>query len=187
MALLEAGLAETIDEGGQIPSIEAICQRAGYTRGAFYVYFKDREHFINEMLDWVLSDIITTLFVTPTAGAVDLAEVITRFNENLARGEWPDLQNNIRAGYLAVLRELRPGSKVREQHSELMQLIADRLEELVREGQKAGTVRKGVPARDLAMLLLLSAIGSIMWDDVGIPMDSQAMGKSLLKLLSPPA
>ena len=45
-ALLDAGLAEFAAHGLDTPSLDAICARAGFTRGAFYVHFKDREDFV---------------------------------------------------------------------------------------------------------------------------------------------
>ncbi|MBM4360960.1 MAG: TetR family transcriptional regulator, partial [Deltaproteobacteria bacterium] len=41
-ALIEAGMAAFASEGLDAPSLDSICERAGYTRGAFYVHFKDR-------------------------------------------------------------------------------------------------------------------------------------------------
>ena len=185
-ALLEAGLAETIEGRGAIPSIEAMCKRAGYTRGAFYVHFTDREHFISELLDWILSNIIRALFVTSTEEAADLEEVVSRFTTAISRGEWPDVEQNLQAVYMAVLRELRPGSALRDRHTELMNSIAERLERLIVADQKAGRLRKDVDGNEMAMLLLLIAIGSIMWEDVGIDMNAPALGRSLLKLMSRP-
>ena len=49
-ALLEAGLAEIIEHGWETPSLDAICARAGYTRGAFYVHFQDRDEFETAVL-----------------------------------------------------------------------------------------------------------------------------------------
>lgn len=186
MALLEAGLAETLERNGEVPSIEALCRRAGYTRGAFYGYFETRDQFISEMLDWVLTDIVRVLFVRPTEEAANLQEVVEGFTHSLSAGEWPDLNGEIRAAYMAILRELRPGSNVRDLHARLMQGIADRLEQLIREGQGAGTVREDAEPRHVAMLLLTSAIGTIVWDGVGIPMDMTAMGRATMELMDPP-
>lgn len=185
-ALLQAGLEETVESGGEFPSIEKLCARAGYTRGAFYVYFRDRDHFLNTMLDWVLSDIIQALFESTTEGDADLQEIVRRFDKALAVGDWPDVHNNIRAGYLAVLREARPGSPIYQQHADLMRGIVARLEERVREGQAAGSVRKDAKPREVAMLLLVTAIGGICWSGLGI-LDAQAgvLGETMLTLLEP--
>ncbi len=46
-------------------------------------------------------------------------------------------------------------------------------------------MRDDIDAPDLARLLLLTAIGSIMWDDIGISIDNRAMGRALAALLEP--
>lgn len=182
-ALLQAGLSETLARGGDIPSIDAIVERAGYTRGAFYFYFEDREHFVSEMLDWVLNDILTSLFVSSTEGAAGLPDVIERFNASMAAGDWPDVEGDIRSSYLAVLRELKPGSDLSQRHSELMHAIIARLEELVREGQAEGSIREDVDPTAVAAFLILSAIGSIVWSGIDIPIDHPAIGAATLALL----
>lgn len=185
-ALLEAGLLETVDQGGTIPSIDAIVARAGYTRGAFYFYFEDRDHFVTEMLEWVLNDILQQLFVATTEGGADLREVVTRFTDALAEGEWPDVGGDLRSAYLAVLQELRPGTGLREQHATFMRQIVTMLEALVRDGQEAGTFRKDVDPGDVATVILLTAIGGIVWDRIDIDVDVRASGQALLALIERP-
>ncbi len=41
-ALIQAGLELFTEQGLDVPSLDAICDRAGFTRGAFYVHFADR-------------------------------------------------------------------------------------------------------------------------------------------------
>lgn len=186
-ALLEAGLNLTIEAGGEIPSIEAVCRQAGYTRGAFYVYFEDREQFVNELLDWLLSDIIGAVFETPAEGAASLQEIVTRFDSGLATGDLPGVEANVRAGYLAVLREVRPGTKVRERHAELMVEVHNRLVQRVQDGQGSDVLRGDVAAEHVAMLLLLTAVGAIMWNGVGVLKDGHELGNALLSLVEAPA
>ena len=45
-ALLQAAMAEFAEKGLDLPSLDAICARAGFTRGAFYVHFRDREELV---------------------------------------------------------------------------------------------------------------------------------------------
>ena len=67
-ALLEAGLEEFVERGLDAPSLDAICARAGFTRGAFYVHFDNREDFIVQLMEWVglrfLDTIVTADGVT---------------------------------------------------------------------------------------------------------------------------
>ena len=45
-ALIQSALRLFHEEGFDGPSLDAICAGAGYTRGAFYVHFKDREDLV---------------------------------------------------------------------------------------------------------------------------------------------
>lgn len=186
--LLEAGLAETIARGGlELPSIDAICARAGYTRGAFYVHFRDRDHYEAEMFEWVLNDILGSLWVNTIGGAVDIRDIVRRFNTTLVQRDWPDLHGDIRSGYLSVLRAIITGAThMRDRHAELMGGIIDALEQSIRAGQKDGGLRTDMDPRTIGILLLLTAIASIVWDDIGIVLDIPAIGESLIGLLEMP-
>lgn len=178
-ALLSAALAETVEHGGTVPSIEAICARTGYTRGAFYFHFKNRAEFVVEMLGWVLGDIFEAIFVGAGAGAADLRTIVTRFTGALARREWPDV-SDIRSAYLAVLIAVRGNQDVRDRHAAFMGAIIEGLEGAIREGQGSGAVREDIDPRRTAELLLLIAIALIAWDGIGIPLDPGALGESAL-------
>src|SRR5262252_1452795 len=45
-ALIQAGIELFAEKGLDAPSLDEICDRAGYTRGAFYVHFADRDEFV---------------------------------------------------------------------------------------------------------------------------------------------
>src|SRR5688572_24827364 len=62
-ALIDAALVEFIEHGPSAPSLDAICDRAGYTRGAFYVHFKDREDLLVAVMDRVLGDLVRAVGV----------------------------------------------------------------------------------------------------------------------------
>ena len=53
-ALLRAAMAEFAQHGLDAPSLDAICARAGFTRGAFYVHFRDREDLVAAVMERVL-------------------------------------------------------------------------------------------------------------------------------------
>src|SRR5262245_54025434 len=53
-ALIMAAFEEFGAHGLEAPSLDAICARAGYTRGAFYVHFKDRDELIAAVMERVL-------------------------------------------------------------------------------------------------------------------------------------
>jgi len=188
-ALLEAGLAELIARGGlETPTVEAVCSRAGYTRGAFYFYFEDRAQFLAEMLEWVLTDVIGALFARAREApeAEGVRGVVTRFTEALASGDWPDLHGNIRAGYLAIMRGVSTGGGIRDRHTELMSLLIERLEAGITEGQRRGELRPEIDPHQTATAITLVAIGAVLWDGIGIPVDPRTLGASVMGLLELP-
>ena len=84
-ALLRAGLEEFVERGLDVPSLDAICARAGYTRGAFYVHFRDRDDFIVAVMEVVLGDFLDAI-VASDGGGDDLEETVTRFVRLLLDG-----------------------------------------------------------------------------------------------------
>lgn len=186
-ALLEAGLTELLERGGlETPSIETICTRAGYTRGAFYVHFEGREEFVTEVLDWVLTDVVATLFDGPTEDATGLGDVLTRFTDALANRRLPDVEGRVRAAYLGVMRAVGPGGPVRERHAGYMEEVIERLAGAIQSTQARGELSPGPDPQALATIVVLMSVGMIMWDDIGIPLDAPALGRAFLDILEVP-
>ena len=86
--LLEAGLAEFVEHGLDAPSLDAICARAGYTRGAFYVHFKDRDDFHVTVTEWLIGQFLS-LIVTTDEGSDDLQQSVMRYASSLTDGSLP--------------------------------------------------------------------------------------------------
>jgi hypothetical protein len=61
--------------------------------------------------------------------------------------------------------------------------VLDMLEYNILSGQKEGTLRVDVEARQLATILLLTAIATIVWDDIGIDLDAPSVAESLITLV----
>src|SRR6266545_6764537 len=70
-ALILAALSEFSERGLSAPSLDAICARAGYTRGAFYVHFADRDELIAAVMEKVTGVLLDALIATGDA-AMDL-------------------------------------------------------------------------------------------------------------------
>src|SRR5262249_60627386 len=81
-ALIHAGLEAFAAEGLDAPSLDAICARAGFTRGAFYVHFKDREDFVVAVMERELATFLDVVIATSDR-AYDLEHTITRFADAL--------------------------------------------------------------------------------------------------------
>jgi len=179
-ALLEAGLAEIAERGIDAPSLDAICARAGYTRGAFYVHFRDREDFLVAVMERTLGAFLDAVI----AGGGDreergLAETVSRFAGALGlRDEGP-----VPLHRLLEVCERAP--EFRERFVRLLAGAAERVGEVARAGQRAGSVRDDVDPETLASLLLTLALGSITALQTGLPLDVPAARDAVLRLLGP--
>jgi len=87
-ALIRAGIEAFAAEGVDLPSLDAICARAGFTRGAFYVHFKDRDDFLLSVMDKVLSEFINSVIATGEYGE-DLRKTVDLFISAAEHGLLP--------------------------------------------------------------------------------------------------
>jgi AcrR family transcriptional regulator len=104
-ALVSAALELFVEQGLDAPSLDAICERAGYTRGAFYVHFADRDALLVAAMEKVGEAFLASVFsglrrppesvkqLVSAAGPTSaLAEVVERFIGALAAGAYPLMQ-----------------------------------------------------------------------------------------------
>src|SRR5690606_13842928 len=57
-ALITSAMTAFAADGFDNPSLDAICAAAGYTRGAFYVHFQDRDELINAVGQRILGGLL---------------------------------------------------------------------------------------------------------------------------------
>ena len=179
-ALLEAGLAEIIERGLDAPSLDSICARAGYTRGAFYVHFDDREDFLTKLMEWISASFLDSI-VLADSGQSSLQEVIVRFMEALERGELPAQQLGLR--FAQMLEAIQRLPQIRERYSSLNREVIERVAKRALEGQQNGTTRTDVDAESLATVLVAAGIGGMALRDAGVSIDLEALREAVLRLV----
>lgn len=155
--LLEAAAQVFAEAGLDGASVEAVCERAGFTRGAFYSNFDSKDE----------------LFLTLAAGVADarVAAVRTRVEQMRADGELADdcdpkdlvqqimeLGSDDRLGVMLMseirIRALRDpafGEAYLAQEREMVASIARIVEDIV----EAGSLRLRLPATDAARMLMI--------------------------------
>ncbi|HEY2734997.1 MAG TPA: TetR/AcrR family transcriptional regulator [Polyangiales bacterium] len=156
-ALIRAGIAVFTKEGVDLPSLDAICARAGFTRGAFYVHFKDREAFFAAVVDQVLQDFVNWVISTGEAQG-GLMGVVERFLSALQRGE----QTFADPHKLLMQIVARAGHKDHQQARPYRALIDGaiaRLADVTKQGQEQGLIRRDLEPAQLALLLVSSSVG----------------------------
>lgn len=181
-ALLRAALA-LIPERGLDVSLDDICDRAGYTRGAFYVHFADRDALIAAVMERVGRSVLDAL-IGATGHGDDLASVVARFLRGLSTGAYP----LTRAGGVRPYQLLDACARspaVREQYVTLVREAVKRLGQSLGAGQQKGTVRTDVRPEDLGMLLVTIAIGVHTLVDLDVKLDLGRAATSLMGLWRP--
>jgi AcrR family transcriptional regulator len=168
-ALIQAGIAELAAKGLQEPSLDVICARAGYTRGAFYVHFEDREDFVAAVMERVMGGFLDAILETghgelglapPGAGrAIQLHRLI----EACARSP------RIRERWVALVRE-----------------ATLRLANAVGDAQAADGLRSDVEAEQIGALLVGLALGAVAARESGVPFEPVRAREAVFALLSAP-
>jgi AcrR family transcriptional regulator len=193
-ALIRAGVAEFAAKGLVEPSLDAICARAGFTRGAFYVHFEDREDFIAAVTEHVLGAFLDAIIANGSRGS-DLAQTVTRFTDDLARllAGSPD----------SLLRLPAPGSargiqfhrlieacgrspRIRARFVALLREAIERVAKATHAGQSAGSVRDDVAPEPVGTLLVALALGAVSALEIGVPFDPAQARDAVLALLRAP-
>ncbi len=180
-ALLAAGAELFAEQGLDGPSLDAICERAGFTRGAFYVHFKDREDFLAAVMEDLGGPLLDTIFAGEEA---DLMQTFVHFAAAFKDGRYP-LGPGGSVHPHQLLDACKRSPRIRDRYIALIEESVRRLTQVVERSQEGRSVRPDVDAQATATLLLLSVIGAHTLTDLGAPFDFQRTGMTLLQTLSP--
>jgi AcrR family transcriptional regulator len=191
-ALLDAGLAEFATRGLDTPSLDAICARAGLTRGAFYVHFRDREDFVVAVMERELAAFVDLVIATGDQ-AYDLERTVTRFSDALEPALTRSRSRRHAPAPLAggvqlhrLLEACTRSAAIRGRVVGLIQQAVGRLSQIAAAGQAARTVRRDLESGQVATLLVMLAIGLLTAAEIGMPLDSAAGRETVLALLGAP-
>jgi TetR/AcrR family transcriptional regulator, transcriptional repressor for nem operon len=190
-ALIDAAAAEFGARGLDAPSLDAICARAGYTRGAFYVHFRDREDLVAAVMQRALGGFLDAIIATGEQ-AHDLERTVRRFEDAIAfitqlRGASARRRSPVPGGvpFHRILEACERSAAIRERFVGLLREAAERVAKTAEAGQVAATVRSDVRAETLGSLLVTLALGFVASVEVGAPFDAAAARSLVLALLAP--
>jgi TetR/AcrR family transcriptional repressor of nem operon len=178
-ALLDAALALFSEQGLDAPSLDAICERAGCTRGAFYVHFADRDALIAAAMTTRRTDVVGTML---GAADVSIQQVLHVFADAIEAGAFPPA-GAVRSGEL--VSACRRSKKVRTEQHRLLSETHARIAERIARDQSQGRTRTDVDARSLALVLLLAETGAELLLDLGFAFDIRSGATALAALLEP--
>jgi len=184
--LIDAGMAAFGAEGLDA-SLDGICSRAGYTRGAFYVHFRDRDDFLVAIMDRVGEEFLEALFAPAEplkSEPPSLTAIVVRFLEAIRSGSYPlTKKGGVRPHQL--LQACARSPVVRARYVALIDASRDHVAQLVARDQQGGhaEVRSDVDPSEITTLLLAAVIGAQTMLELEVPLDPGALGTAVLKLL----
>lgn len=180
-ALINAGIELFSEKGLDLPSLDEICARAGYTRGAFYVHFKDREELLAAVIERVLSVFINVVIAQGDSEA-DLRLTIERFIGYATAGMVPFMGENSLA-FHRLMEARHRSAAIAERVNFAFTNAVQRVAIAARDGQTAGVVRTDVAPDAIGNLLVAAAIGLTSLMDAGVPVDVQGVLTAALRVL----
>lgn len=187
-ALLRAAREAFAEEGFDAPSLDAICARAGLTRGAFYVHFPDRDALVVAVVQQVVERFLDAM-VSPDAAADDLRAGIRRFADAIAAARAAGGGPQPLLGELLpphrILDAARRSAVIRRRLVAIAEDATQRLSRAATAARKAGALRGDVDPRTLGTLLVATAIGVLVASELGLPMDLPALRDTVTVLVEP--
>jgi AcrR family transcriptional regulator len=183
-ALIRAGMELFAAEGLDAPSLDAICERAGYTRGAFYGHFVDRDAFLVAVMDRVGVGFLDGV-LAGADGAPDLVGAAGRFLAAVARGDYPLMRRRGGIRPHQLLDACARSRPLRTRYRALLEDAIGRLTAIVGQGQAGALVRRDTDARELARLLLAVVLGAQTMMDLDVDLDPARTGALILQLARP--
>ncbi len=181
-ALVRAAAEEMAEKGIEHASLNAICDRAGFTRGAFYVHFRDRDELLAAVVEGVLGRFQDMVFTKEDAP--DLGATIAQFVGPILSG-MPEAVGTREWKFHHTLAACAGSPRIRSKYNGVQYNALARLEAGAAEGQKKKKVRRDVEARTLAEILLVLTLGVSAATELGLEIDYAKGGAALGKLLSP--
>lgn len=176
-------MAAFASEGLDVPSLDSICERAGLTRGAFYVHFKDRSDFIAAVMDSLTSGFMESMFGTKEQ-PTEITELVTRFAQAVTSGKYP-LPGSVRLHH--VLDACARDEEVRARRAALYRQAMDNVGASVRDGQQRGLVRRDVEAGQVGSLLVAIVLGIEVLTELEVPFGTMSAAGTILDLVRPVA
>ena len=175
-ALLDAGRTLLVSEGLDAPSLDRICAEAGYTRGAFYVHFEDRDDFMAAVMETFLADYTAAIVKTADPGR-DLERSIAAFVGGLLARQKEDIPLSL------MLEGCARSERVRQRFVATVTTAIVMLAATAAAGADAGVIRKDLDATATAQTLIACVFGVLALRQAGLDAALDGMAHTLVRAL----
>ncbi|MFO0737373.1 MAG: helix-turn-helix domain-containing protein [Labilithrix sp.] len=189
-AALVAAAESLFAEEGLDASLDAICERAGYTRGAFYVHFADRDALLVAVMETVGARFLAQMFASPApapGGGGALASAAARFVGAVEGGSYPLMSaesSKTRIRFHQLLDACARSPKIRAQYRGLVEASIEHVASLALLDRMSGALRPDLDPTALGKLMLATIIGAQTMAELGVLVDAGALAKTMLASLS---
>jgi AcrR family transcriptional regulator len=192
-ALVDAALELFAEQGIDGPSLDAICDRAGYTRGAFYIHFADREELLVAVMDRVGAAYLGSVFAGLSGGAVAprrgrrFQHAADRFVASVRHGDYPLMSSSPKGPLVRMHQLLEACARaklVRERYKNLVVTAMSYVSDLVAADQRDTGIRPDVEPDAVASLSLAIIIGAQTMAELGIRLDPALLSRTIERMLS---
>ena len=184
-ALIRAALRLFNEEGFDGPSLDAICAEAGYTRGAFYVHFKNRDDLVAAAMGDTLQTLLDRVIDENPASEASLLRTVMEYIDSTLV---PRASRTGGAGprFHQFLEACHRSPAVRGIFQETIHQAISRVGSAVQSGQGPKGIRQDIDANGIAAVLVLMAMGSLMAVDVNVDFKLKETRDAALRLLQSP-
>jgi AcrR family transcriptional regulator len=157
-ALLESAARNLSRHGYSNLNLEQVAREAGYTRGALYHQFRDKDELVLATLRWVDEAWRAEVGAQVAAETDPLAALIT-----LARGHAVFCRRDVARFEIALRLEFEGRDHpVGREVERVSQALAKRLTRLINAARRSGSIPPGPPARDVALALIGALEGTVI-------------------------
>jgi AcrR family transcriptional regulator len=157
-ALLESAARGLSRHGYGNLVLEDVARDAGYSRGALYHQFKDKEDLALAVIEWVNENWMREVGEPAARQADPIAELLA-----LARGHAVFCRRDIARVVMALRMEFAGRDHpVGRETERIWETGVKRCVKLINAGRKAGSIPQGPPARAVALALLGALEGAVI-------------------------
>lgn len=185
-ALVLAAIDEFSERGYHAASVNSICMRAGFTRGAFYFYFTSKEELLQEAMHTVLTEFYDNIAVTIGSREflTNLGKIVAkRIATGAVNAPPPDVRFFGPLPFHRMIAACDEFGDVRTLFSQLEGGAHRSLVKAIRREQKEARTRADISANQLGEMLIVLGVGMAAAAELGFDYKPASVQRTIEKLM----